>query len=144
MLFIAGSSECASVNLRVAWEKGIQLKVILCYVVLYYNIGTGTSMAGQAVAGSFFQLTCPTWCYLCSCCVLSRFSVEEPGYEATEYSVWTPPVTGVQRFCTSNARAAMRSNKRLNILHWLLHVNHVGFTTIASGASSTYFDESSV
>ena len=27
-------------------------KVTLCYVVLYCNIGTGTSTAGQAVAGS--------------------------------------------------------------------------------------------
>ena len=41
-------------------------KVTLCYVVLYYNIGTGTSMAGQVVARSVFQLTCPTWFYSCS------------------------------------------------------------------------------
>ena len=29
-------------------------------------MGTRTSMAGQAMAGSFFQLICPTRCYLCS------------------------------------------------------------------------------
>ena len=28
-------------------------------------------MAGLAMAGSFFQLTCPTQCYLCSSCVCS-------------------------------------------------------------------------
>ena len=33
--------------------------------MLYHNIGTGTSTAGQAVAGSDFQLNCPTWCCLC-------------------------------------------------------------------------------
>ena len=42
----------ASVNMRVAWEQGNpQIKVIFCYAVLYYNMGTGTSMAGQAMAG---------------------------------------------------------------------------------------------
>ena len=43
--------------------------ILGCNVVLYYNIGTGTSTAGQAVAGAVFQLTCPTWWYLCSSCV---------------------------------------------------------------------------
>ena len=48
------SSESASVNLRVTWEQGYRLKVILCYAVLYYNVGTGTAIAGQNMAGLFF------------------------------------------------------------------------------------------
>ena len=52
-----GSSECALVN--------------LCYVVLYYNIGTGTSTAGQAGAGSVFQLTCHLVLFMLLLCVLA-------------------------------------------------------------------------
>ena len=39
----------------------------LSFVVQCY-IGTGTSMAGQAMAGSFFQLSCPL--FMLMLCVL--------------------------------------------------------------------------
>ena len=52
LLIMAMSSESASVNLRVASY------LIPCYAVLHYDVGTGTGMGGQAMAGSF----CPTWC----------------------------------------------------------------------------------
>ena len=77
-----------SVNMRVAWEQGNpQIKVIFCYAVLYYNMGTYTSMAGQAMSGSFLQLICPTRCYLCS------FYVTLPGLSTLKLQGPMPPWT---------------------------------------------------
>ena len=34
-------------------NKASVRKVIFCYAVLYYNVGTGTAMTGQTMAGFF-------------------------------------------------------------------------------------------
>ena len=46
----------------------VYLKVTLRCAVLHHSIRTGAGMVDQAITGPFFQLTCPTWCYLCSSC----------------------------------------------------------------------------
>ena len=65
LLMITMSSKSASIHLKVAWEQGnTQLKVILCYALLYYIVGW--SDHGQII---FSADLLP----ICSSCVCSCF-----------------------------------------------------------------------
>ena len=105
--------------MRVAWEQGNpQIKVIFCYAVLITYVGTGTSMAGQAMAGSFFQLICPTWCYLC----LSY--VTFPGLSTLKLQGPVPPQTTLNTRHPRYIRQFWKSPLSFHLLKQPLNSRH--------------------